>query len=59
MSDTNAQQLTLEVVFQALEAASSQDSAERRDFGEQQLKTWEILPCFHEFLQVRDYLFDN
>lgn len=55
MTGTNSQQLTAEGVFQALEAAGSQDNAAKREFGENQLKNWEILPRFHEFLQVSNY----
>lgn len=45
-------QMTLEGVFQALEAASSQVDATERKLGEDQLKAWEIVPQFHEHLQV-------
>lgn len=45
-------QLTAEGVFQALEAASSQVDATQRKLGEDQLKEWEIVPQFHEHLQV-------
>lgn len=48
----SATQLTFESVYQALEAASSQSDAGQRQIGEDQLKAWEILPGFHNFLQI-------
>ncbi|KAF5109759.1 hypothetical protein DV453_001365 [Geotrichum candidum] len=47
----SATQITLDTVYQALEAASSQNDADQRKVGEEQLKAWEIIPGFHSFLQ--------
>ena len=44
-------QITFDAVYQAVEAASSQDNADQNKLGEEQLKALEILPGFHSFLQ--------
>lgn len=55
MNATSSQQLTVEGVYQALNAASSQDDAQQRKLGEDQLRIWEVLTHFHEYLQVSEF----
>ena len=47
----SATRINIDTVYQALKASSSQDDADQRKLGEEQLNTLKILPGFHNILQ--------